>query len=312
VGSGRRPARGGGRPRPCRGDAGAGTRATGRRPLHGAPDGAGAPHEVRGSLARRVLGPACALRAFPGVLRPQSLDRPAGGSGSPVGGPRHRRRLRPAPPLGRAARGRRGRLTGSLSASTFPRRAGPSAPLPIGAPPRERAEPRHRRVAGEGPHDRALPRSGLHRAGLLRPRPRPAALELRDRHRRGRRRLQPRLRDPRALGQARGGAAQGREPPTPSGSPPTSTARARRSPGTWPRCSASMSPPPTASRSTRSPNPPSGPRSPSRATSTWRSSRRSRRGGPSTASSATASRRCCGAPSRPASPRAACSPSRCA
>ncbi len=96
-----------------------------------------------------------------------------------------------------------------------------------------------------------------------------------------------------------------------SGSRPTLIAKARRSRGTLPRCSASIPAPRSGSSSTRSPRRrSSGPSTiPTRSTSTR--STRSRPDGSSIASSATRSRRCCGRRSPAASPPAACSRWRC-
>ena len=102
-------------------------------------------------------------------------------------------------------------------------------------------EPRDRRVACQGEDDRALPRPRLHGPGLLRPRPRPAGEPRQGQARRGRRaRLRARVRDRRRTASKQVGGDRARPPaaPTRSTSRPTSTARARRSPGTSPRRSA--------------------------------------------------------------------------
>ena len=138
------------------------------------------------------------------------------------GRPRDRRGL-PAPhPRGLNAAAQRGRTGGIRTRCYTPGRA---------------KEPRHRRIACQGAHHRALSRRRLPGPGVLRPCPRPAREPGQGQVRRGRRpRLRTRVRDLGRPPQAGRRHREGRqERPTRSTSPPTSTARARRSPGTWPR-----------------------------------------------------------------------------
>ena len=99
---------------------------------------------------------------------------------------------------------------------------------------------------------------------------------------------------------------------TSSTSPPTSTAKARPSPGTSSRPWTSRMPRRAGSRSARSPRAPSTPPSRTRATSTWTSWTLSRRAASWTAWWATRSARSSRARSAAASPPAACSRSPCA
>ena len=102
-----------------------------------------------------------------------------------------------------------------------------------GAPPRQRQRARGRRVAREGEDDQEVPRLGLHREGVGRPREGSAQEEARRRHRE---RLRARVRGDR--GQEEGRSRRSRKPrenATQSSSRPTPIAKARRSPGTSPR-----------------------------------------------------------------------------
>ena len=203
-------------------------------------------------------------------------------------GPRARRGLPPPHPrrLGLARRSRstapkrRQRVTACRTRCYTPGRA---------------EEPRDRRVACQGADDRTLPGRGLPGPRLLRSRPRPAGEPRQGQVRRRRRqRLRPGVRHLARIAASR--SPRSRRPPsrrTWSSSPPTSTARARRSPGTSPRPPTSPQPRPSASRSARSPRARSARRSPTRARSTRTSSTPSRRAGSSIASSATRSARCC-------------------
>ena len=180
------------------------------------------------------------------------------------------------------------------------------------------AQARHRRVACKGQDDRRLPGQGLRRRGVGRPHPRhPDPLgdargdqegTLRPLRRRRGQRLRGLLR--RRLGQEEEGLrAQGLlKGADELSSPPTRTARARRSPGTSSRCSSRRCPS-SGWCSTRSPRRPSSGRSTTRVTSTPGSSTRRRPAASSTASTATRSRRCSGARSRRACPQVASSPS---
>ena len=150
-------------------------------------------------------------------------------------GPRHRHRdrrgLPPAHPRHlsrRSPAARRRALTRRVSGSRATR---------CYTPRRHGQASRDRGIARQGADDRALPRRGLPGPRLVRPRPRPAREPGQGQVRRRRRpRLRARVRDPRGPPQAglrdREGGQAAR---TTSGSPPTSTARARRSRGTWPR-----------------------------------------------------------------------------
>ena len=134
-----------------------------------------------------------------------------------------------------------------------------------------------RRVPGEGPHHRRVPRPGLRRRVLHRPHPRPPTERRGDAGEdqgqavgpaRGRRRqrLRALLRGAaRQEGSTSPSSRRCSRTPTSSTSPPTRTARARRSPGTCSTSSSRRASRCTGWSSTRSPRRPSSPRSPTRA-----------------------------------------------
>ena len=179
---------------------------------------------------------------------------------------------------------------------------------------RHAQEPAHRRIARQGQDDQQIPRQGLHRPGLLRPRPRPGAEGGRGR---SRQRLRHALRPDREEREARRGHRQGRQGRRRHlpGDRPGSRGRGdqlahRRDPEGARPAQGQAAAPGGVHRDHPARDQGSDDQAARRSPATW--SMPSRRVARWTTWSASTCRRCCGARSSAACPPAACSRRRCA